>query len=363
MKTFMRLIVICVFAACAASQALAAEKYQWRMASAWGEGIKVLEADRSFAEKVEKMSGGRLVIKVFPSGQICPTNQVLDVVRSGAAEVGSDWPGYWQGRNTALDIMGSDVMGFHPLDQAIWLYAGGGMKFYDEIFGGFGIKYFPHHIHDQESGFRTSKPIRTLQDFQGLKLRAGSLMPGKILQKLGAQPVQMVSEDVYEAVQRGVIDGGEINMPFMDYGIKIHEVAKYWLTPGWHQTYSQHGILFNKAKYDALPDDLKRIIEEAARSNYIESFAITTLGSIKATEDMLKEGVVTTKLTPEEYATLEKLRDEVYLEAARENPDFARVLRHRIDFDKNLAQYRKNTAPWSFGRAWVSYPDLGGLEK
>jgi TRAP-type mannitol/chloroaromatic compound transport system substrate-binding protein len=348
---------------CIVSAAVAAEKkFSWRMAAAWGEGLKVLDSDRAFAKKVGEMSGGRLVIKVFPAGQIAPTSQILDMVRSGAVEVGSDWPGYWSGKNTAFDLLGSQLMGFTPMDQVIWMYAGGGMKFYDELFGRYGIKYFPHHLHDQESGFRTTRPIRTLKDFKGMKLRVGSHIPALLIQKFGAQPVTMPMDDVYEAVQRGVVDGCELNMAYMDYGTKIHEVAKWWLIPGWHQTASLHGILINQKKFDELPDDLKAIVAEAARSNLLENLAVTTLGSVRAIEDMSREGVQTTRTSEEDLATIERVKNEVLLEVSAKNPDFARLLQHQIDFDKRMAPYRVITAPWSFGRTWKSYPDLSGLK-
>jgi TRAP-type mannitol/chloroaromatic compound transport system substrate-binding protein len=359
MKVLMKAFFPCMlFLALAATGHAAEQKFSWRLASVWSEGLVMLDSEREFAKKVEEMSGGRLIIKVFPAGQIGPTNQVLDLVRSGAVEMGADWPGYWIGKNTAFDLLGSHVMGFTPLDHAIWIYAADGMGFYDEFFGAYNVKYFPHHIADQESGIRSNKPIKNLEDFKGLKIRMGNHIPGRVIQAFGAQPVTMASGEIYEAIQRGVIDGCEMNIPLADFHAKLQEVAKYWLTPGWHQTASLDGILVNKDKWNSLPPDLQAIVKYAAQAQFVESLAKTTYGSVDATADILASGVTATRLSDADLERIEVTRNEILSQMASENPDFARALKSIIDLDKKLAAYRNNTRPWSFGRTWKHYPVL-----
>lgn len=359
MKFLMKISLALALLLAVVTSSFAAEKtFNWRLASVWGEGLVMLESEREFAKKVEAMSGGRLKIKVFPAGQIGPTNQVFDLVRSGAVEMGADWAGYWTGKNTAFDLLGSHVMGFTPLDHAIWMYAAGGKQFYDELFGAHGIVYFPHHMADQESGIRSNKPIQTVDDLKGMKIRMGNFIPGKTIQAFGGQPVSMASDDIYEAIQRGVVDGCEMNTPLADYNAKLHEVAKYWLTPGWHQTQSLDGILINKKKWDELSDDLKAIVEVAAQAQFLQSLCTTTYGSIDATAKMIESGVITYRLSDEDLERIELARNAVFEEMAQANPDFARVLNHIIDFDKKMASYRENARPWSFGRTWKHYPNI-----
>jgi TRAP-type mannitol/chloroaromatic compound transport system substrate-binding protein len=332
--------------------------YSWRLASVWAEGFPLLESERSFARLVESMSGGRIKIKVFPEGQIGPANQVLDLVSSGAVEMGGDWPNYWSGKNTAFDLLGSHVMGFSPNDYVNWIYAGGGKQFYDEMYGKFGTVYLPHHSHDMESGIRSSKPINALGDLKGLKIRMAGLIQGKLIQAFDAQPVSMALGEVYEAMQRGVVDACEISTPVVDESAKIYEVAKFWLTPGFHQTSSIHGIIINKAKWDQLPDDLKEIVTAAAKANLMTRLAETTIASADATNVMLNSGVTVTRFNESDLAQIEKAKNEIMVELAAANPDYARVLKHQIEFEKNFANYRQAMEPWSFGRSWQSFPEL-----
>ncbi|MCD8140298.1 MAG: TRAP transporter substrate-binding protein DctP [Planctomycetaceae bacterium] len=354
--------LLAVFVLClsvAAQDARAGEKtYNWRLASVWAEGFPLLESERTFAQRVEELSNGRLKIKIFPEGQIGPANQVLDLVSSGAVEMGGDWPNYWSGKNIVFDLLGSHVMGFNPVDYYNWIYAAGGLDFYEEFYGKFNCVYFPHHAHDIESGIRSSKPINTLADLQGLKIRMAGLVQGKFIQPFGAQPVSIALNEVYEAMQRGVVDACEISIPVVDESTKIYEVAKYWLTPGFHQTSSIHGIMINKDKWNGLPDDLKAIVRDAARANHLQCLAETTMQSAVATNTMLEAGVQTTRLTPEELAEVEKAKNAVMEDLAKQNPDYARVLKHQIEFVKAYAQYREASSPWSSGRTWETYPAL-----
>jgi len=338
--------------------AQAAETIHWRMPSAWPEGFALLESDRNFAKRVEEMSGGRLVIKVFPAGQIASPQQILELVRSGAVEAGFDWPNYWSGHDTAFDLLGSHVMGFNAVDYFNWIYGAGGKQFYDETYGRFGLVYFPHHAHDIESGFRFSKPIKSLKEFNGLKVRVVGLVQGRLVQSIGAQPVSLAISEAYEAMQRGVVDASEVSIPIVDEDSKIYEVAKYWLSPGFHQTSSIHGVLINKAKWAALPEDLKAIVANAAQANHLASLAHTTVRSSEATNRMIAAGVEINRVPEEDLVWIEKARDDIMAELAKANPEYARILRHQIEFVKNFASFRAAIQPWSYGRTWSSYPQL-----
>lgn len=85
------------------------QTYEWRLASAWGEGSRQFEFDQRFCERVSEMSGGRLTIKCYGAGQLCSTTEVFDLVANGDVEVGSDAPQYWSGKNTAFDSLDDEL--------------------------------------------------------------------------------------------------------------------------------------------------------------------------------------------------------------------------------------------------------------
>lgn len=354
------LILLLGITLCAlATQGFAEDKqFSWKLASVWAEGSPNLESERQFSQLIDSMSNGRLKIKVFPEGQLGPANQVLDLVSRGAIDAGGEWASFWAGKNTAFDLLGTQIMGFSPMDYYIWIYEYDGKKYYDDLFGKSNCVYFPHHSHDLESGFRSNKEIKTLADFKGMKIRIGGLIQGKLLQALGAQPVAMSGSEVYEALQRGVIDACEFSTPDMDLVAKLNEVTKFWLTPGFHQTATINGIIINKEKWQELPDDLKAIVEAASKVCFVESFASSTLNSSRATNEMLKQGIVVNRLSDEDLLSIEKEKNKLMEQLASENPDYAAVLKSQITFDKEIAPYRKQLQPWGFGKTWGAYPEL-----
>lgn len=340
------------------SVAVGADVINWNLASVWAQGSSNLESEKLFAQMVEQMSDGKLKIKVFPEGQLGAANQVLDLVGRGTVDAGGEWASFWAGKNTAFDLLGTQVAGFSPMDYYMWIYSYGGKALYDELYDTMNVVYFPHHSHDLESGFRANKPLNSLKDLEGLKIRIGGLIQGKMLQALGAQPVMMSGSELYEALQRGVIDACEFSTPEMDYLSKLNEVTKFWLAPGWNQTATINGIIINKKKWAELPNDLKAVVENASKACYVSRLASSTLASARATNEMLAQGMTIAALSAEDLATIETTRNKVMEELAAANPMYAKILKSQIAFDKEMASYKKQLKPWGFGRTWTSYPDV-----
>src|SRR5699024_9788942 len=164
------------------------EKIEWRMISTWGDGSVQLDLDKKFAETVNELSGGTINIKLHSVDQLAPANQVLDTVSNGTVEMGGDWPNYWSGKNTAFDLLGSHAVGFSIWDYFVWVNQAGGHDLYNEIYGQYNTVYFPHTFSGMESGIRSNKPINSLDDFKGMKIRMAGLIQSELTEKLGAIP-------------------------------------------------------------------------------------------------------------------------------------------------------------------------------
>lgn len=331
------------------SAAPSAQTYDWKMITTWGEGSLQYENDKYFVELVKKLSNNRLNIKLHAVGQLAPANQVLDMVSKGTVQMGSDWPNYWSGMNTAFDLLGSQAVGFSQWDYLLWLEQAGGRDLYNEIYGKFNTVYFPTSISGMESGIRTNTPINSLEDFKGKKIRMAGLIQSQLAQAVGATPVTLATTEIYEALQRGVVDGAEYSSPAADEMLKINEVTKYWLTPGWHQTSSVYGSMINKDAWNSLPEDLKIIVEEASRAAILARSASFAYGDALASGRILEGGIKTTKLSDADMEKIRDIRKGILNKLASENPDFAKVLKSQQDYLKNYATYRDMQGDWSFG--------------
>ena len=211
------------------------EVIKWRMATTWTPAIALIEGDRMFCRNVKEMSGGRMEITLYSAGELMPAFEVFDAVSSGMIECGGDWPGYWAGKDTAFEILGTHPFGLNWIDYAIWVLHGGGYELMNELFGQYNMLYITHSITSVESGFRTNVPIETASDFKGLKIRLSGALMGRVLEELGASPVSLAGGEIYTALATGTIDGAEYTCPGVDWGMGFAEVTKYWCLPTWHQ--------------------------------------------------------------------------------------------------------------------------------
>ena len=339
------------------SSPVMAKPIKWKLVTVWPKGLtNIIAPDFRFVDLVNKMSNGELKIKVFAAGELVKSTEVLDMVSSGTVQAGVDWPNYWSGKNTAFDLLGSNSITFSAGDYILWNYAGGGLELANELYGKYNCVWFPHYLSQMESGIRSNKPINSLADLKGMKVRMGGLLPGEIIQELGGIPVSIAVAELYEAVRRGTLDGAEYSVPTNDRDFHIEEVTKYWSTPGWHQTSSQHGVLVNKKAYNSLPDHLKEIIRVAAMETQLWSFANMGIKDAQATEYFKEKGIITTKLSDDELSKIEAIKNKLQEKHAAKNPDYKKILKSQMDYLKMVAPYREAAAPFSFGRNPTAYP-------
>ena len=329
----------------------------WKYNSLWPVGLALYQGDKYFCDTVNRLSNGRLQIKLYPAGQLLPAYQNIDAVKKGTVQCAGDFGPYWAGKNTAFDLLGTTPMGMTWVDYMLWIYHGGGQEVYDEIYGQNGCKWILQNFTPIEAGFRTHKPIRTLEDYKGLRLRMGSLFGQKILQKLGASPVLLDSSEIYESVARKVVDGAEFSIATVDWTVGFQNITKYWCAPAWYQTAIVLGVIVNQQAWNELPDDLKEVVNQASRATTAYMSSWYEYGNIKATQDFIAAGTEITRLDDASMKKLATMINETLVEEADKNPDFKKVLASQIKYMKDFAPVRSYEAPFTFGTN-VELPEL-----
>lgn len=337
------------------------QTYEWRLASAWGEGSRQFQFDQRFCDRVEEMSGGRLKIKCYGAGQLCATTEVFDLVAAGDVEVGSDAPQYWSGKNTAFDLLGYNVMGMNAADYLTWYFGGEGYDLTKDLYHKYGVEYFYTAITNMESGIRSNYQITGLSDLNGKSIRMSGNVIGKVLGKLGITSTSMTLDEAVDGLEKGVIDAMEYSSPAMDSTMQIYEIAKYWIGPGFHQTAAPYGIFFNQEAYDSLDDELKNIIDTCAKANLMEAYGENMYMDAEATEEMVNEhGIIISYFSDEDLAKIENARNTVYEEMAAENADFATIAASQMNYFKTITYYQQDfLGDYSGTRLPTSYPNLG----
>lgn len=312
-----------------------AKTFKWRLATAWPAGIPLYtDMAEVFAKNAEALSGGRLKIQVLPGGAVAPALEVTDTVMKGITELGHNWPGYDIGRDATTAILGGYAGGMESVPMLHWLYTGGGKELWTKFrMEKFGVVAFPCGIRPPEVFAHSHKPIRTLADFKGLKMRTVGAW-AQILPELGASVVSLPGAEVYQALERKVIDATEWATPGENVISGFHEIAKYIIVPGAHQPSAPFEVVINKAKWDALPKDLQVIIEKSADLASFESWVRIGRLDMGAIEKFRKTGNEIIFLSSETQTRCHELGKKWASKIAQENAWFKKTMESQDKFEK-----------------------------
>ena len=260
MKTRARL-TLAVLAAAAATQVVAQEVtlkvHYFLPATSFANTLFITP----WCERIAKESNNKMKCQLYPSMQMGGTPaQLYDQARDGVADVVWTLPGYTAGRFPSVEVFELPFMMQDPegTSKAVWDYVG---QYASDEFKD--VKPLAFHVHGDGVFHMVKKPIKTQADFKGLKLRAPTRQTNKFIALLGATPVSMPAPQVGDALSKGVIDGAVVPYEVMP-ALKIHELVKFHseTDPAEPAFYTSVFIFaMNKAKYDSLPPELKKVID------------------------------------------------------------------------------------------------------
>lgn len=213
-----------------------------------------------WARRVEAQSGGRLKIDIYPSMQLGGTpSQLFDQAKDGVVDMVWTLPGYTPGRFPLTEVL---ELPFIAASRGA-ANAQAGQAFANKHFGSQfqDVKLLSYWLHDG-GAIHTTKPIRTLSDFKGARLRAPSRLIAETLKALGAVSIGMPVPQVPESLAQRVIDGAVLPFEVLP-SVRVHELTKYHTeiigTPALYA--ASFLFVMNKARYESLAPDLRAIID------------------------------------------------------------------------------------------------------
>jgi TRAP-type mannitol/chloroaromatic compound transport system substrate-binding protein len=288
-----------------AGPALAQDKqsHSFQMATGWAGGPLMDIGAQAFADKVNEMTEGRITIEVFPAGTLGPGLKVTETVKNGVAQMGHTWVGYDWGADPTAVLFGGYAGSFDTEKMLHWLYRAGGAELQAEWrMEKFDVVSIPLFIRTAEVFLHSRKPVRTLEDLKGLKLRtAGAWLD--ISRSMGAAPVTTPGGEVYTALERGAIDATEWGTLWEDISPGFHRVTKYVIIPGIHQPTAPFELVINKDAWAELSEEDQRIIYDAAFMTTMNSWLTIGQEDAKALAFYREQGNEIVELDPEvQYA-------------------------------------------------------------
>jgi TRAP-type mannitol/chloroaromatic compound transport system substrate-binding protein len=302
------------------------QHFRWKAVTTWPPNFPVFQDSmQRFADEVRIMSAGRLDIKVFAGGELVPPLQSFDAVSQGTVEMGHGAAYYWAGKVPAAQFFSTVPFGMTATGMHAWLYAGGGLELWRELYEPFNLVPFPMGNSGVQMGGWFNKPIRSVADLRGLKMRIPGL-GGKVLAKAGGNPVLLAGGEIYTALDRGTIDATEWVGPYHDERLGLYRAARHYYYPGWHEPGTVLELIVNRRAWDSLPPDLQAIVRAAAAETNLLAYArFEALNEQALRELKEKHGVEPQPFPDDVLAALHRLTRESLEEEAAKDPLFKQV--------------------------------------
>ena len=317
-----------------------------RWQSTWPSKDIFHEYAQDYAKKVNDMTGGDLKIEVLPAGAVVPAFGLLDAVSKGVLDGGHGVLVYHYGKQTALALWGSGP-GF-AMDANMllaWHKYGGGKellaKLYDSI--GANVVSFPYGPMPTQPFGWFKKPIAKADDVKGLKYRTVGISID-VFTAMGAAVNALPGGEIVSAMDRGLLDAAEFNNASSDRVLGFPDVSKVCMLQSYHQNAEQFEIMFNKDKYNALPEKMRAIIANAVDAASADmSWKAVDRYSKDYVEMQTKDNVKFYK-TPDAILKQQlEIYDEVVKKKAGENPLFKEILQSQLAFAKRTTQWEQDT--------------------
>ena len=261
-----------------------------------------------WANDLERESGGRITVKRFPGSQMGPVQQHYDFVRTGQADVAWFLHGATPGRFPLTEIVqvpylvGSAEIGTKVLNDPELR-----SKYIDAEHRG--VKVLLLLTHQPGNVHTTKKPIRTIEDMKGLRLRFASPTIRDFIAALGGTPVGVVPTEQVEQLQKGTIDG-----VFIDYGgagiaFKMGGILKY--STEMYSYVSSFGVAMNPDFWNTLPPDLQALVTKSMTGVEKEVGEAWDALDVPGKKALVDGGAEAIRLSAEENAKFRKIGAEV----------------------------------------------------
>ena len=319
-----------------------------RWQSTWPANDIFHEYANDFAKKVNDMTGGDLRIEVLPAGAVVPAFGLLEAVTKGTLDGGHGVLVYHYGKQNALPLWGSGPgFGMDANQLLAWHKYGGGKELLTKLYASIGanVVSFPYGPMPTQPLGWFKKPVTKVEDLKGLKFRTVGVSID-VFTAMGLAVNALPGGEIVPAMDRGLLDAAEFNNATSDRILGFPDVSKVCMLQSFHQNAEQFEIMFNKAKFDALPAKIKAIIENAVEAasqdmswkaidryskDYVELQTKDKVRFYKTPDSILAQ-----QLTAYDTAAKKRADNAMWVEIEKSQREFAaRAVRWDLDTNVN----------------------------
>ncbi len=313
----------------------------WKMQSTWDAGTSGYTLFENWCKSFKEKSGGELDIKPFPAKSVAADNNALfEAVKTGVLQGMNAFTLYWAGKIPASVFLSSYPMG--PDQPAQWdiMFDALGMKeLARKIYAKHGLFYVGHVQHDANI-IHSKKPVTSLADFKGMKLRVPGGMVAEVFQSFGASTVSLPGSDIFPALEKGTIDAADYVGPAVNWDLGFAQVTKYILfgPPGVMSLYQPVDLMevsCNLGAWKRLSPEMQALMEEQVKVFSSEHFLGIQKRNVEALAKFKDAGSEISRLSPEDAVQFRKNAIPIWYNWGKKSPEAAEVLQFQIDFMLN----------------------------
>jgi len=287
--------------------------------------------------EVTSASGGRLVMKPFVGGAICPATEEFDALAAGVIPFANTDFMYTKDKFPSGGLLSYRIGGMGPLAKMNWYIDGGGEELANRLIQDYPVQTVGLPIVKTAELFLSSasKRISSVADIAGLKIRAAG-DGAEILQALGASIVFVPAGEIYEATQRGVVDAYECSNPTTDWLLGLQEAAKYVIVGDSRQPSEFSPYFVNTDAWEELSPDLQTILSSVITTNTVEYFPQQIRSDIEALENFRQYGCEVYR-TPEDIVNAMQEASSVFYgqKSAQYGGIYTEILQSMVAYQQN----------------------------
>jgi TRAP-type mannitol/chloroaromatic compound transport system substrate-binding protein len=313
----------------------------WKMQSTWDAGTSGYTLFESWCKSFKEKSGGELDIKPFPAKSVAADNNALfEAVKTGVLQGMNAFTLYWAGKIPASVFLSSYPVG--PDQPAQWdiMFDALGMKeLARKIYAKHGLFYVGHVQHDANI-IHSKKPVNSVADFKGMKLRVPGGMVAEVFQSFGASTVSLPGSDIFPALEKGTIDAADYVGPAVNWDLGFAQVTKYILfgPPGLMSIYQPVDLMeisCNIGAWKRLSPAMQSLMEEQVKVFSSQHYLGIQKRNVDALAKFLEAGSVINRMSEDDVAQFRKKAIPIWFKWAKKSPEAAEVLALQLDFMLN----------------------------
>jgi len=278
-----------------------------------------------FIEDVTAMSNGEIQIEMFYASSVVASAETFDAAATGILDCDMTGGAYQTGKNPAFHA--------NPYQQYAWLLHGGGYDALNDLYNSYDMEFVGWWIPGPES-LSSTKPLAGVADLDGWKFRSPPGVITLIFEKLGASPIVMDFNEIFTALETGIIDGADAANLTNNIGLGLYDIAEHTNYPGFHSMPADH-LACNKSVWDAMPAHHQAILKVGMQALGLKN---TTINEVKNAENsvaLAEKGLNMYQWSEEDMAVYRQAVQDSWKEFAT-TPESQNLLNAHLDFLRGI---------------------------